>query len=767
MKKRKIKAENKILVIVLVVALVVALFALLGSYFKNLGLASSTPDSAGQVFLSFGRLTGGPLTGAAVGGGDVSLPVEEEEPIAQPNEPVSTTESKGSGLLQVMEEATSTTCGDVTASLTLTANVSSTGTCMNMLASDVVLNCDNYKITYASDGGLTEYGVVGNGSRITIKNCRIVEGSTAGSGANYAVFLNNSRDNVILNNTVITNDSQSYGIYFVQNVNSTLIVNNTITTQQADYSVLIDSFSQANILRNNTIFSSSASLSTRAVWIGVESHYNNLSNNTIRTKETYGLLLSNSSGSEFISNTIEGRSGGGGFIPSVIDTNSPIEDNIFTDNNFTATGARVLYLLSGDGSFRRNVFRGNFLWSTGSSAYVSNSNLIARNTFTNNTVLGTGTSPNAVFNLDGMSNQVFYNNTIIGTNGNIGFYLLGNANNNTFESNSINISGNGYGIYMATSDSYPDTIMQNNTFLNNNISAGIGYEIYQLGTGSNVNYFVYNNSVGQIKWLDNGTGSFLRNLTLNVSSEHGLGLGHTIFIGDNVIGINTSAFTNPPGENPRFNSSVEIIMRGLAFDQVDRIMKVNNFSSNTVEINASGTDCLGASCTLIRYSGGVLTFNTTSLSSYAADDLPDLTPPNITNFFMNVSNASNVTRGTIQINATVNDSGTTDTVLFGFTNSVNSSQFNVTTARGGPYYFANLSLAALTDGLFTITIYANDTSRNMNNSVSNLSFRVDNSPPPVTLGMNFTNASNFSSFANFGGLNKIELSVTSNDTTTY
>ncbi|MBI2669125.1 hypothetical protein HYX14_04755, partial [Candidatus Woesearchaeota archaeon] len=99
--------------------------------------------------------------------------------------------------------------------------------------------------------------------------------------------------------------------------------------------------------------------------------------------------------------------------------------------------------------------------------------------------------------------------------------------------------------------------------------------------------------------------------------------------------------------------------------------------------------------------------------------------------------------------------------------NANATGFNITTTRNGSVFTGVIDPAIVTDGVYRILALANDSVSNINSSIANVSFTLDKSPPSVSLGMNFTNGSNFSSFANFGGLNKIELSVTSNDTTTY
>ena len=158
--------------------------------------------------------------------------------------------------------------------------------------------------------------------------------------------------------------------------------------------------------------------------------------------------------------------------------------------------------------------------------------------------------------------------------------------------------------------------------------------------------------------------------------------------------------------------------------------------------------------------------------SRASNVLIDNGAPPINNFMTNLTNIvnnvgatwqnnSNVTRnGRVTINITANDTIYTQSVVVGFRNLFsNGTEFNVTLARGNgtsglsdPYFnrsafTAEVDLGLMTDGIYTLTVYANDSLKNANNSVSNISFTLDRTGPNVTdfrLGGNFTNYANLS-----------------------
>src|SRR3989338_3626429 len=150
----------------------------------------------------------------------------------------------------------------------------------------------------------------------------------------------------------------------------------------------------------------------------------------------------------------------------------------------------------------------------------------------------------------------------------------------------------------------------------------------------------------------------------------------------------------------------------------------------------------------------------------------DGTAPNVTQFLWNdslgVLNASNLTGSVLSLNLTVNDSAlTVQEVRVSFSNNFRNGTsgigFNVTLLRNLSNYHAAVDLSTLTDGFYTLFVFANDTVNNMNNSLSNLSFRLDRTAPNVTNVLTNYSGDGF----NFTTARKIELNATVNDSTTY
>src|SRR3989338_2027483 len=91
------------------------------------------------------------------------------------------------------DAANATQCGDVNASITLTTNIISNGTCFQINANNIILDCAGYTIT-------------GNHTiRDNVINMSVADG--------YGVSLININRVIILNNTITTIGTSAYGLY--------------------------------------------------------------------------------------------------------------------------------------------------------------------------------------------------------------------------------------------------------------------------------------------------------------------------------------------------------------------------------------------------------------------------------------------------------------------------------------------------------------------------------------------------------------------------
>ena len=124
------------------------------------------------------------------------------------------------------------------------------------------------------------------------------------------------------------------------------------------------------------------------------------------------------------------------------------------------------------------------------------------------------------------SNNQVINNTA-NSNTQVGIYFWSSSNNtltnNTADSNSntgIDIaysSNNQVTNNTANSNLYGIALLvssNNNQFLNNKITKNTVKDFWDTTGDSYVNYLIYNNSFGEIKWNDETNGGFLKNLNL-------------------------------------------------------------------------------------------------------------------------------------------------------------------------------------------------------------------------------------------------------------
>ncbi|MEK6926618.1 MAG: LamG-like jellyroll fold domain-containing protein, partial [Nanoarchaeota archaeon] len=189
------------------------------------------------------------------------------------------------------------TCGSMSGSTTLFGNLGSTGTCININSSNVVLDCNGYKITYGSS--LSGYGVSVNGyNNITIKNCVIEQGGT--SSSSYGIYVVSSNNSRIESNYVLTRGSNSDALRFTGIIsNDSILSNNVSTTGGTSHGINLyfDSAPAFNSFTNSSISSNYVSTTgSNSFGINLQGRVsdNTFSLNTINASgnaiRLYGLL---------------------------------------------------------------------------------------------------------------------------------------------------------------------------------------------------------------------------------------------------------------------------------------------------------------------------------------------------------------------------------------------------------------------------------------------------------------------------------------------
>ncbi len=507
------------------------------------------------------------------------------------------------------------------------------------------------------------------------------------------------------------NNSEGYDNLTIKNCNIVTHTNATAAANQNNYGIYLNNNINSTI-DNNTIFT------------------NGYATN-------YGIYLLSSFNSSITRNTVttNGTSGNNYGIYLFSGTNHTVENNSIRTGPPSAANNYGIWIRS---SNRENIIR-NKIISSGTSFNLgiilfpsSNNNTVENNSITTN---GTTTDNIGIYIEDQCLNNTIKSNSIVtaGTSTNYGIYLSTASNFTKVISNTIVANGSttkNYGIRI-------DTSSANNTLQSNDIlSLRSDFLIFDSTTDEIINYFVYNNTWGEVRWLDNGTGSFLRNLTLNLTNDAGISSSKNMFIGNNTAALNTSAFTEL-----RINSSANITFNFLGLPQINRIMKVNNYTTSSSFINENGNNCATSTCSIVSYDSsiGSLIFNTTSFSSFSGNNT-EIIKPLVT--ILNSANNSNFTSGNQSFNVSIFEDTAIGIVLFSVSNT-SGTPFNITslTNNSGNWNTA-INMSALTEGTQIMTVFANDTNNNLNNTVS-IYFNVDRTPPNASFVLTFANNSNF------------------------
>ena len=207
----------------------------------------------------------------------------------------------------------------------LTTNVSSTGTCFTINASNIILDCAGYKINYStSTGGYAVYNYDGY-DNITVKNCNIYDANNIYPYS--AIYFFKAEDITFINNNITTlapasfpyylskvnrttvneslltvSSTNSNGVYISQGINCT-VANNRIKMAGTSGGNGIKVDSNSNIyIYNNTINSSS---NNDGIEIGTTNNSLILENNiNLSGAISEGIQINNGIGNNFVNNIV-------------------------------------------------------------------------------------------------------------------------------------------------------------------------------------------------------------------------------------------------------------------------------------------------------------------------------------------------------------------------------------------------------------------------------------------------------------------------------
>jgi hypothetical protein len=397
-------------------------------------------------------------------------------------------------------------------------------------------------------------------------------------------------------------------------------------------------------------------------------------------------------------------------------------------NNFSSRG---IYLFKSTVGDTNHTIENNTITSAEDyfGIVVVNS---GRNSISNNTIIASSDMSSPLKLEDSHNNTIFRNNINVTD---AGYYAISISESSDNFVDSNNLIGIGRGILMSDTT---DNNTNNNIFLNNNLTGDAVSYAFLDSDSALANFLIYNNSFGEIKWIDQ---TFLDDLDI----DNKIGLGINLFIDNNTVALNSSAFSTD------IVSAANITLTSLNLTSVDDIKVLTTYNTSSNEILSAGTSCIEAeTCVILDYNNttGRLLFNISSFSSYAAhedNDTPIISNPTIdpNSTFINIS---------VRLNVTVTDDSYIGDVVF------NIEPFgNITANKSGSEYYIvcdATSTCNTTDiNVYNWTsIFANDTVGKSTTTDPNLFFNITGSQPEINVSLVSPNSDvNFTTneFTNF------------------
>ncbi|MBU0457645.1 MAG: right-handed parallel beta-helix repeat-containing protein, partial [Nanoarchaeota archaeon] len=642
--------------------------------FGSLVISDTTPVE-NQGFFSFGNVftrISNFLTGAAVSTDIKEIP-KTVETAGIP------TSSSGLSIQAECGGITPCSCGDsVTASLTLTENLSGPGPCLTTNADNIIIDCNGYTLRRNGD---TYPGIYINSTNVTVKNCLITNFSygilfesgfsnstavnntiydnTYGIGLSgfantldsnsiynnsyYGVSMGITKDHNVRNNIIY--DNGYYGFSLVD-VNTSTFTNNTVNTS----SVTGYGFFLFGAISNNFTDNIVTTINSNASGFHVVPHlgfFNSSSNvfkdNTIKTigVNAHGFFLNNSGSNNITGNTIN-TSGNGGrgiylisasdniLISNIIDTNNTNSHGIYSyssnsidiiNNEITADNAYGILI---NNSVSNTIFSNNVTTYNNGEAciyVISDSMNTSANITSNilNTTLGGG-----IYVRNSTENTLMSNIVDI-INGDVGVYLY-NASSNIINDNNITVNGSeSMGIFLAvysSSNSFTDNIINSSNMGGNGIALSSSNQntFTNMVIENRFAQYVINDITGssEINYLiyNNSFGQI--NWSLNLTTNISLNVGNTIFLENNTVGLIDDSQTLS------LNGSARIEIKGLSYSKTPQLLKDL--------VRCDDTD----NCNITSYNGGILYADVSSFSNYSTQETPN-TPPNITSLILNTT----------------------------------------------------------------------------------------------------------------------------------
>ncbi len=647
-------------------------------------------------------------------------------------------------------------CNDLISANTfyfLTQNISSVGTCINIFAPNITLDCNGFAINYSNP--VTGYGVYSNSSNTTLKNCVIFENNVTsyGPGIYYAAGSGNG---TIYNNNITTLGTYSHGIYLTSSSKNNITNNNIMTNSSYSCGINVSSSSNNNLTNNQIMTNGSYGYGIQLS----SSSNNSLINSTITTNSNsgtsnYGVSLSSSSNNSLINSTIITRRGTGVILSSLSN------NNYFIDNHLVLFGVQADGISISSGSYNNITNNNIFHWGSSGCSFAinldySNNSVLNNNIMTNGscirgiymsssnsraigniiTLTGSSSFDYGVIFIDGNSNIVADN--IIQSTGGTSHGISFSGSNNNLTNNSVFTNGSeSYGIYFSSSGS-------NNNLTNNNIrtTGSSAYGIYFSSSGSTNNSIkdtlIDASSSGVADIYSSGTGiNNFTNCTFVDKSVTSTGKINVLWYAD--------VYANDTNGNP--------------IDQVNVTIKdVNNLLQNWTLTNISGYTIRLALREYMQNSTGMYFDTNYNFSGDVIGGGSNTTQVNLTGNRLAGINPITLTllgpriRAYFGTNPIDNENLTNSSVVFGmkcydglgnvswiqlWTNTTGTWHANYSNSSYLPDTWLNITVAGIQDNLgYKWAVWCNNTESNVSWTDTNRTFTVDTLPPVAESGTN-------------------------------
>ncbi|MFH1276346.1 MAG: NosD domain-containing protein [Candidatus Woesearchaeota archaeon] len=191
-------------------------------------------------------------------------------------------------------------CGTLNTDKTLTSNITTTGTCFIINASNIILDGAGYTII----GNSSDYGIDLSGlDNVTIRN--FGEISNFGAG----VFAESTDNSTIINNTIIINSTMGSGITLLNAAYSNISLNTVNISGDSGSAIGLSKNTNNNIFTQNTIYSTDI---TSGIILFETPVYNNFTNNQIHCSGSDSFCLDieeNAANNNFINGFLNGTDG--------------------------------------------------------------------------------------------------------------------------------------------------------------------------------------------------------------------------------------------------------------------------------------------------------------------------------------------------------------------------------------------------------------------------------------------------------------------------